>query len=106
MGIMRRRNASEEQARQRLVSLLAAPEPVAASLRDWCGEEAVRRVGDRLRERLRRDPVALALDAVSRELPEGDEGLVVGFWARAEARRAGVQVPFDAEGLERLRSKT
>lgn len=104
---MPRDRVSEERARRRLVELLAAPEPVAASLEGWCDEETVRRVGRCLLRRLQRPqrPVARVLDEVSRELDDGDEGLVVGFWARAEARRAGVLVPFDAEGLERLRSK-
>ena len=37
----------------------------------------------------------------------GDEDaeLMVGFWERARLRAAGRAVPFDAEGLERLRSK-
>ncbi len=100
---MRRKDLdTETQARTRLMSLLTSPDAVARQLSSLCSRESVARVRPMLLRLLETGSVGAALDAVGRSLARGDEGLVVGFWARGEARAAGVPVPFDARGLERL----
>ena len=92
----------ESAARLALIRFASGPTqaPVVAALQGLCSTEELEQSRRVLLGHLEREPLVVALDAVAQEACAA-----FGFLARSEARTAGVLVPFDVTGLERVRSK-